>query len=81
MQEDRLTHLAARLRRHPGSIAHRLRHRTREEIAARLQIDQTAVTRLLLCHTPRSDQTAEDTEQIAGYVGTDAGTLASLLKP
>ena len=77
---DRLEHFTNRLRTEPGFIAHTLRALGREEIAARLHIDQAAVTRLLLCHTPRSGRTPADIEQIAAYVGTDAGTLAALLR-
>lgn len=80
MQHDRLERFADRLRTEPGFISYELRTLGREEIADQLRIDQADVTRLLLCRTPRSDRTAADIEQIAAYVGTDAGTLGALLR-
>jgi hypothetical protein len=80
MQHERLEHFTERLKRHPGLIAHNLRLLTRQEIAARLNIDQAAVTRLLLCRTPRTDHTTEDMQEIAGYIGANASDLAILLR-
>lgn len=77
---DRLEHFTERLRRRPGILAHNLRLLTRQEIAARLNIDQADVTRLLLCRTPRPDRRDADIEEIAGYAHTNSADLAALLR-
>lgn len=48
---------------------------TWEKFAETLQIDQTQLARLALCHKPRNDSLAHDLGQIATYVGMERENL------